>query len=165
MSIEFRALVESDWPAVLRVANEALANAPDGNVGWLEARKSFDETRRRRRHYVAETNGEIVGYGAVEESNDSERWRLFAVMAVERLRDGLGDAMLKRLLSDFRELGGNVAWMREQADDRTILAFAAERGFAEARRFVVRDGGAYGGIEVVELELALPADPTSNSNL
>jgi hypothetical protein len=140
-----------DWSAILAVANEALPNAPDGNAGWLEARKRFDG---QRRHYVGEGGGDIVAYGAIEETSGPARWRLFAVMSAARLNDGLGDRMLDQLLHDARELGTSTLWMREQADD-ALLPFVAARGFVETRRFVVRDGSAYDGVEVVELERAL----------
>jgi hypothetical protein len=136
-----------DWSAILAVANEALPNAPDGNAGWLEARKRF---AGQRRHYVAEGGGEIVAYGGIEEAGDG-RWRLFTVMPAHRLNDGLGDRMLAQLLHDAQEVGAATLWMREQADD-ALLTFLATRGFAEMRRFVVRDGSAYDGVEVVELE-------------
>jgi N-acetylglutamate synthase-like GNAT family acetyltransferase len=146
-----RGAVEDDWPAIRRVANEALPNAPDGNGGWFEARRSFDETRRQRRHYVAEGGGEVVAYSAIEETDDPERWRVFAVMEPLRLRDGLGERMLDQLLHDAHQLGASTLWMREQADD-PLLSFVREHGFAETRRFVIRDGTAYDGVEVIELE-------------
>jgi hypothetical protein len=142
-----------DWPSILRVANEALPNAPDGNAGWLEARKRF---AGQRRHYVAEGGGEIVAYGGIEEAGDG-RWRLFTVMPADRLNDGLGDRMLDQLLHDARELGAATLLMREQADD-ALLPFVAARGFVATRRFVVRDGSSYDGVEVVELERPLTSD-------
>ncbi len=143
---------DDEWPAILRVANEALPNAPDGNIGWFENRRGFDEGSRTRRHYVAERDGEIVAYGAVEDTDDPARWRLFVVMSPEQLNGGLGDLMLEQLVRDTEELGGSAIWMREQADDGAILSFAMARGFIETRRFAVDDGGAYQGVEVVELE-------------
>ena len=144
---------DSDWPAILRVANDALPNAPDGNAAWLEARQRFNDNTRRRRHYVAEGNGEIVGYGAVEEASPG-RWRTFVVMSPEQLNGGIGDRMLRQLLADIHDLGGGVAWMREQADDRSLLAFVASWGFKETRRYTIDDPSAeaYVRVEVVELE-------------
>jgi hypothetical protein len=146
-----REAIAEDWPAILRIANEALPNAPDGNAGWLEARKRFGG---QRRHYVAEGGGEIVAYGAIEETSDPARRRVFVVMSPGRLKDGLGDAILNQLLHDSGELGAATVWMREQADD-ALLPFVSERGFVETRRFTVRDGSAYHGVEVVEFELPL----------
>ena len=126
---------------------------PDSNLGWLAARTSFNATRRRR-HYVAEGGGEIVAYGAIEETEEPRRSRLFVVMEQARLRDGLGDRMLDQLLHDASELGVSTLWMREQADD-ALLPFIMGHGFVEIRRFVVQEGSAYDGVEVVEFERAV----------
>jgi hypothetical protein len=151
MSFTLRDSTDGDWPAILRVANEALPQAPDGNAGWVDARKTFDTAKRQRRHHVAEAEGQIIAYGGVEETGDG-RWRMFVVMSADRLRNGTGDTMLRQLLQDIHELGGSVAWLREQADDVRFLEFLLTRGFVETKRFVVRDGGGYDGVEVVELE-------------
>jgi GNAT superfamily N-acetyltransferase len=145
---------DTDWWAIERVTNEALPNAPDGNAGWLEARKRFDDSGRRRRHYVAEGGDEIVAYGGIEETDDCSRWRMFLVMAPGRLRGGFGERMLDQLLHDARQLGASTLWMREQGDD-PLLAFMRGREFVETRRFVIRDGSAYDGVEVVELERSI----------
>ena len=66
--IHLRVTIESDWPGILRVANEALPGAADGNAEWLANRRAFVGTGRARRHYVAlGPDGRIVGYGAIEE--------------------------------------------------------------------------------------------------
>ena len=138
---------DDDWPAILRVAKEALPNAPDGNIGWLEARRRFDGLRR---HYVAEEATRIVAYGGIEASGEG-RWRLFIVMDAMRLAS-LGVSLLHQLMNNVRDLEGHIMWMREQADDAALLSFAREHGFHEKNRFVVQDGSAYDGVEVVELE-------------
>lgn len=152
--VRFREPHEDDWQAILGVANEALPQAPDGNAGWLAARQNFDSAKRRR-HYAAEDRGQVIAYGAIEETGDAGRWRMFLVMSAARLADGLGGAMMAKLGDDLYVLGGTTVWMREQSDDAALLSFVRERGFAETRRFVVRDGSAYEGIEVVELERAV----------
>jgi N-acetylglutamate synthase-like GNAT family acetyltransferase len=141
---------DNDWPAIHELANTALPNAPDANAGWLAARQSFAGPRG---HYVAEGGGEVVAYGGIEDGGGA-RWRLFIVMGAQQLIGGLGDRMLDQLLHDASQLGASTLWMREQADD-PLLAFMTDRGFVETKRFTVRDGSAYDGVEVVELERRL----------
>jgi GNAT superfamily N-acetyltransferase len=143
-----RPATDGDWDAILAVANEALPQAPDGNAGWLDARKRF---AGHRTHYVAESDADIFAYGGIEYT-DGARWRLFVVMSPAHLGAGLGDRMLDQLSRDASELGAATLWMREQADDTPVVSFARARGFTETQRFVVRDGSVYDGVEVVELE-------------
>ena len=97
---------DADWPAIHAVANEALPNAPDGNTGWLEARKALPSDQLRRRHYVIEDEGGMVaGYGGIEPAGPRGWFRLFVVIAPKRLDGGAGDLVLVRLLEDARDLG------------------------------------------------------------
>jgi L-amino acid N-acyltransferase YncA len=152
MTIELREPTDADWPDIQRVANEALPRAADGNAAWLANRRAFGETGRERPQYVAvDANRRIVAYGAIEEDAGGARYGLFVVMGAERLAGGVGAAMYDRLRRHLDKLGARTAWMREQADDAAILAFASERGFGETHRFV------FDGIEIVTLELGLGA--------
>lgn len=147
----------SDWDAILRVACEAVPNAPDGNAGWLNARKSFDASARTRHHYVGEDGQMVIAYGAIEQDVDARRWRLFIVMSPERLAGEMGSLVFDRLIADLQVEHAKVAWAREHADDVAFAEFARARGFTEAARFVIDEptAGAYQGVEVVEYELAL----------
>ncbi len=131
-----RAATEDDWDEILRVACEAAPWAADGNAGWLAARRSFRASGRRHRHEVAvDRHGRIIACGAVEEDEPGGRWRLFLVMRSDRLTGGVGEDMLARLIAALRDFGATAVWMREQAQDRALIAFAREHRFAETRRF------------------------------
>jgi hypothetical protein len=156
MLLHLRPPSDVDWPAIHAVANEAVPDAPDGNDGWLSARRAFDEASRTRRHYVAEHGeGLIVAYGGVEESGDAGWYRLFLVMRPDRLADDTGDTLFEALNRELASLGARVAWMREQAGD-PVLAFALGHGFMETRRYTLGDEhSAYAGVEVVEMQRRL----------
>jgi hypothetical protein len=144
---------DADWPAIHAVANEALPNAPEGNTGWLEARKALPSDQLRRRHYVIEDEGGMVaGYGGIEPAGPRGWFRLFVVIAPKRLDGGAGDLVLVRLLEDARDLGAIAFWMREHADD-PLVSWMLTRGFVEARRYTLGpEHGAYAGVAVAEIE-------------
>lgn len=133
--VQLRAVTAADWPEIARVANEALPQAPDGNAAWFAARMQLPDGSERR-HYVAITPDEtILAYGAIErDSDDAHSWRLFIVAGTAHL-EGAGEALYTQLLADLGEVGARRVWMREQADDADILAFAQARGFAESARY------------------------------
>lgn len=134
MTVLFRPVAQSDWPAIGRVADQALPHAAEGNRQWLEARRSLDELRRRRRQYVVQEDGEIVGYGAIEE-DDEGRWRLFVVMSAERLNGAPGNHTFARLLLEARAAGADALWMREEASDTAMATFARRHEFVETQRY------------------------------
>ncbi len=157
MTLDLRAPTDDDWPAILRCACAAAPNAPDGNAAWLEARRSFDEASRVRRHYVGEGAEGVVAYGAIEEDADATRWRIFIVMSPENLAGPEGSSLFSQLMADLHTHHAQAAWAREHADDTAFAEFARARGFTETRRFLIDDpaAGAYQGVEVVEFERQL----------
>jgi len=154
VNLRTRVPTEADWPAIHAVANEALPTAPDGNEGWIRARRDFDAGNARRHYLVEDGAGDVVVYGAVEASGAPGWFRLFLVTHPDRLSRS-GEELLGVLLEDARALNGRVVWLREHADD-PLVAFATARGFTEARRYVLgAEHGASSGVEVVELERRL----------
>jgi hypothetical protein len=141
VKVHLRAPTEQDWPAILRAANASLPWDPDGNQPWLENRRNFDEAAFQRRHYVATDDGsnEIVGYGSIEGGSTPGRYRVFVVMDA-RLLTSVGDVLYQRLHEDFRSLGGEVAWVREEARDIDALKFFRRHGFANEQPFTTEQG-------------------------
>ena len=133
-----RPLREADWQDVLRCADEALPLAGRRNQEWLDNRRAFDEGALRRRHYVVEEGNAVVGYGAIEETDDA-RWRLFVVMSPAHLNSAAGDEIAARLFADALELRGRTLWLREEAGDQAMAMFCARHGFAAMQRFTVED--------------------------
>jgi N-acetylglutamate synthase-like GNAT family acetyltransferase len=135
MTVLFRPVAQTDWADIGRLADEALPHSSEGNREWLEARRSLDELRRRRRQYIVQEDGEVVGYGAIEEDEDPGRWRLFVVMSPERLNGPHGNRTFARMLSEAKAVGAEALWMREEASDKAIATFARRHEFVETQRY------------------------------
>jgi L-amino acid N-acyltransferase YncA len=137
MQIKLRKAVETDWPAILEAANAAVLWAPRDNQEWLSNRMRFDQTGYVRRHYVATdaATGKVIGYGAVEAGQESDRYRIFLVMSPDLLTEGMGDLMYDQLMADLVTLHASVVWTHGYARDLTMLGFLSQHGFSEIRRF------------------------------
>lgn len=153
MQIKLRKAVETDWPAILEVANAAVPGLPRENQQWLSNRMRFDQTGYTRRHYVAldAATGDIIGYGAVEGGQEAGRYRLFIVMSPDLLVAGAGDPLYNQLIADLSTLHASSIWARESARDTALLSFLSQHGFHETGRFQLPDGG----VEVVVMERKL----------
>ncbi len=153
MQIKLRKAVETDWPAILEVANASVPESPRENQQWLSNRMRFDQTGYTRRHYVAldAATGKVIGYGAVEGGQETGRYRLFIVMPPDRLTTDAGDLLYNQLIADLSALRASSIWAREAARDTALLSFLSQHGFQETSRFPLPDGG----VEVVVMERKL----------
>lgn len=126
----------ADYPAILDLADAAVPFDREGNRRWLRKRQQFDEVRQLRRHYVAlsQAEGEICGYGALEEQGSSARQlRVYVVTAAERLAD-VGSLLYQQLEQDAQTLQVSTLWAQEHARDQALQDFFAVRGFVETGR-------------------------------
>jgi hypothetical protein len=134
-----RELDESDWPAVLAVANESVACVPGAGPQdeWLRNRRSFDIGRGVQHQVVAQAAGSTVGYAALESRDPATPlcFRLFVVCA-PRLLETVGELLYAELQSRLRTLGATEARFQEYASGVELIAFAKAKGFSEAARFV-----------------------------
>jgi|SRR5579884_2545549 L-amino acid N-acyltransferase YncA len=153
MQIKLRKAVETDWPAILEVANAAVPESPRENQQWLSNRMRFDQTGYIRRHYVAleAATGKVIGYGAIEGGKEAGRYRLFVVTSPDQLATGAGDLLYNQLIADLSTLNASAIWARESAHDALLLNFLSQHGFHETGRFQLPDGG----VEVVVMERKL----------
>jgi mycothiol synthase len=128
-----RPFAEPDWDAVTSLARGVGPDLRRDPARWLRERRQFDERHYTRRHYVAEhaDTGQILGYGAVEQTIFLPKYRLSLVVAPEHWRSGVGELLLDRLMKDLREVNAIAVWHR--GDDRLTdgLAFLKERGFVQ----------------------------------
>jgi hypothetical protein len=149
-----RTPVESDWPAIRALANQALPNAPDGNNAWMAARKAFASGSKRGVHRLFEDDkGSPLAFGAIEETGHG-RARLFLVTHPDRL-EIVGDEVLRVLIADANDKGATAVWMREHIED-PLVPFALKRGFTELQRYSLgAEHGAYAGIDVLEIQRRL----------
>lgn len=140
--LERRDIVESDWPAILALANASVAHVPGAGSQeeWYENRRRFDRSKGEQHHYVLveSGDGEISGYGSVERSPNGE-FRFFIVTLPVRL-DTVGERLYEENVKLACELGADRVWFTEYADDPVLLAFARARGFEEFGRLRLEDG-------------------------
>ena len=147
-SLSVREPCETDWPAILAVANKSVARVLGAGPQdeWLRNRRSFDHSKGVQQQLIAEASGSPVGYAALEsrEPVKPHSFRLFVVCAAEHLETA-GELLYAELYSRLRRLEADDAWFREYASDDALIAFAKRRGFAERERFVFQ------GVELVVL--------------
>jgi N-acetylglutamate synthase-like GNAT family acetyltransferase len=149
--IKLRPFRPEDFDLLLDLANQAVPFAPQENIEWLAYRQAFDESIHLRRHYMAEENGQAVGYGCLEQQGENpQTLRIYVVCAPANIHGEVGDLLYARLILDARELGVERLWARELQEDTPIAEFFIGRGFVEIRRFAIPD---YPPMLVFELEL------------
>jgi N-acetylglutamate synthase-like GNAT family acetyltransferase len=140
-----RAPRESDWPAILELANRSVAAVPGAGPqeAWLANRRSFPRSSRVQRQWVADdvATGEVVGYAALEsEADDPASFRLFVVTDPSR-RAALGGRLLHRALSELGKLEARQAFFIEYARDTEFLVFLSRHGFARKDQLELPEGG------------------------
>jgi len=136
VSARLRPFTKQDWELVCAFVYGLEPDFREDDEAWLRNRQQFDETRYRRRQYVAEhaETGEILGYGSIEQTIFLPQYRLFLFIEPRWLRAGVGDLLFNRLMEDLREAGAITVWHRNYAQFTETFDFFAERGFAETRR-------------------------------
>ena len=83
-----------------------------------------------------EEDGEVIGYGAVEEAGDDPGWfRIFVVLPNERLQTPVAEQLHDRLWSDPASFSAAGAWFREDAKLEEVIQFFEAHGYEETRRY------------------------------
>ena len=136
VTARLRPMSETDWPPVKTMAFGRKQLDAAGNELWLQRRQTFDDANYVRRQYVAEdpAAGQILGFGAIEQTVYLPRYRLFIVADPRWLKAGVADLLLDRLLIDLKEAGAVTVSCREYASQTELLAFLTDRGFKEIDR-------------------------------
>jgi RNA polymerase sigma factor (sigma-70 family) len=136
VNARLRPFDERDWELISQFVYGLEPDFRADDEAWLRNRRQFDETRYRRRQYVAEhaETGQLVGYGSIEQTIFLPKYRLFLFTAPEWLCAGVGDLLLDRLEADLREAGAITVWHRNYAQLADVLEFLKRRGFSETRR-------------------------------
>jgi hypothetical protein len=138
-----RAPSETDWPAVLALANASVAALP--HVGtqeeWLGNRRGFDAATGARHHLVPVRDGVVEGYGSIESGAGPgpHSYRMYLVTRPEHY-PSVGQVLCEALSARLQERGATEAWLIEHVGDRAVVSFALERGFREARRMRLQEG-------------------------
>lgn len=145
--------VEQDYHLLHVLSNFQVPQDPIGNAEWQNNRRTYDETRGARRHYIAHESAtqEPVGYASIEQQGPNPAgYRLYLVFNPDRWTFAeLGGFLYQRLLEDAREMGAASLALVEYASDVPFLTFLREHGFIEVGR------GTYNGFDIVRMEQRL----------
>jgi len=136
VSARVRPYAGPDWEPISTFVYGLAPDYRQDEEAWLRHRQQFDETRYKRRQYVAEhaETGQILGYGSIEQTMYRPKYRLFLMTEPRWLEAGVGDLLLDPLMNDLREAGAITVWHRNYSHLTEVLSFLIERGFVETRR-------------------------------
>ena len=153
MNWTLREPTESDWPAILQLANASLADMPNAppQDEWLANRRAF-LVPGRRHHLVAFEAGRAAGYAAAEHplhAPDGE-YRVFVVVAPSA-RDTLATYLLRELRRHLVKANASTIRMLEYETDAGFLRFLQAHGFVHRKTFTLADG-----VKVTELRMEAP---------
>lgn len=140
--MSFRAPLDADWPTILEIANESVADvagAPRQDE-WLRNRRAFG-AHGRQDHFVLIEANRVVGYGAMERplQDPSNGYRLFVVASREQLND-TGRKIYEQLEARLKAVGATDSWFIEYAQANSLIAFIRAQGYAELRQFALKSG-------------------------
>ena len=136
--IDIRPFKQEDFAVLPELANQAAPFAPQENAVWFEARKTFDETKRIRRHYIATENHQAVGYGCLEQQHDNSKWlRIYVVCSPMNMRGEVGKRLYSRLMQEAEKLEATILWARELQADESSSQFFSSRGFKAGQPYTI----------------------------
>ena len=149
--VHIRPFHPQDWEILLELANQAVPFAPKENLEWLEYRKAFDESRRIRRHFIAQANNQSLGYGCLEQQEDDlKSLRIYIVCSPAHLHGEVGEQLYLKLREEANQLGTRRLWAREFQADEPIREFFTQQGFIEIQRYTP---SGFSPLSVFELDL------------
>jgi GNAT superfamily N-acetyltransferase len=136
VSSALRPSSDRDWVPVGALAYACQTGEREECDVWLRNRRSFDAARRIRHHYVVERegSGEILGYGAIEQSVYRPRYAMYLLVDPQWLEDGVGDLLFDRLMADLRDAGAITVSVQDSCSRDDLRAFLEARGFSETGR-------------------------------
>src|SRR5947209_6551796 len=129
-----------DFDSLLALANQAVPFDRRGNQVWLDQRKAFDDSRRLRHHYIADDDGIVVGYGALEQQGeDPHVLRIYVVCSPDNMQGPVGESIYVQLLRDANVLNASLLWAREYVQDLPIREFFIKQGFGITEQVTMPD--------------------------
>ncbi len=105
---------------------------------WAQMPSESNADATIRCDYVAvDTNDplEVIGYGAIWPQREG-RFRMDLIVAQAWRRQGIGDALLQRLIATLRTQNAEIVQARTRDDRPESLAFLMHRGFTETNRMI-----------------------------
>jgi hypothetical protein len=160
-NVSLRAPREEDWPALAVLGNLAISEMeiPPSQEPWAENRRLFPADGIQR-HYVAISDGRIVGYAGAEWRKEGPTgwFRVFVIIAPHD-RATLGRWLFGKIRETLISLSATTAWMMEYEDDKGLLAFMEQVGFEYFRSLTTPDG-----FRAVQMKMDAPFDSLKISN-
>ena len=150
MTIRFREVDKTDWNIITWLASDDVQEADNHGAGdvWVQNRLGFTGDRRDA---VAEVDGRIEGYCAIERAPDApmDAWRIFIVADWDEGNAALHEALFEKACAMLADVQAKQAWLRELTGDARLIQFVTDHGFAPVKRYV------FDGREMVNLEREL----------
>ncbi|MBA2301024.1 MAG: GNAT family N-acetyltransferase [Acidobacteria bacterium] len=132
LDVRVRPPQAGDRAAILALAHTLNAGDPRECDLWLSARHAW--AGGVRRHYVAEgAQGEILGYGGVEQISHGPEYSMFLVID-SRWVDSIGPLFLRRLTADLKTARAITVRICDQSMNRDYWTLLERHGFEEQNR-------------------------------
>jgi L-amino acid N-acyltransferase YncA len=162
-----RRATEADVPSITRIYNEGIVD----RIATLEIEERTEEERlawlrnRDERHpvFVAERDGVVAGWAALNVFNARAAYRFVSDFSVYVGREargaGVGKALLGRLIEEARSLGYHKLASAAFPFNAAAMRLYKNAGFREVGTF--REQGVIDGrwVDTVVIELLLDRDP------
>jgi len=178
-----RPSANSDWSQITKLAYRQIPGDPASQELWLKRRQDFVEQQYLRCQYVAENakTKRIIGYGAFEQSIYLPRYDLLLIVSPRWLRQGVGELLLKQLLTDLTKNNAIAIVCHEYSSNHALIEFLMANGFDEINKQL--DSRMYlddvstaslpnalktigkAGITISTLEAERPSDPEYGAKL
>ncbi|MGH2532925.1 MAG: arsinothricin resistance N-acetyltransferase ArsN1 family A [Thermomicrobiales bacterium] len=158
---------EADIPAITRIYNEGIVD----RLATLETEERAEEERRawlaarddRHPVLVAERDGQLAGWGALNVFNPRPAYRYVADFSVYVAREarglGVGSALLSALIAEARRLGYHKLVLAAFPFNAAGMRLYTRHGFREVG--IYREQGVLDGqwVDTIVMELLLDDGP------
>ncbi|RIL09261.1 GNAT family N-acetyltransferase [bacterium] len=131
-----RPATPDDYPVLVAIGNRAFPEYPDTVDEW----RHWDDHRNpklRFQRFVAELDGQIVGFGEHSQDEGMYHPRKFSVEITvdpDQRRRGVGGALYDHIARALADADPIAYWTNIREDHAAGLRFAAARGFREVMR-------------------------------
>jgi len=133
MDTVIRPFASHDYPAVAAVRNAATPEEPV-SVQGLQDRDEHKPEAIKRRRWVAEQKGRVVGMGEYTQSNDlyhPRKFQLIICVHPDHQGRGIGSMLYDHLVRELQPFEPIAFQARVHEDESDSLRFLAKRGFEE----------------------------------
>jgi len=154
-----RPLLPSDWPAVAAIFAEGIATGEATFETTVPTWEDWDARHLPEHRFVAEIDGEVVGWIAVVPNSNRTVYRGVgeeSVYVAERARNrGVGRALLSTLITSAREGGLWTLQAGVFPENEASIALHRAHGFREVgtRERIGELAGAWRDVVLLELRL------------